>query len=91
MISLELKRAYENLDLDDKRNKISDELLMIGELLKTVEEKNGLVPNFKIKNFQSGSVMNEDEFLSFLYEDIFEVQKQLILLADRTNSKRAKE
>ena len=32
--------------------------------------------------------MTEDEFLSFIYEDIFEIQKQLILLADKINIKR---
>ena len=29
MISLKLKEAYNNLDLDDKRNKLSNELLVI--------------------------------------------------------------
>ena len=87
MISINLKQAYNNLDLDDKRNKISDELLMMQELLKNIETKQGLVPNFKIKNYKSGSTMNEEEFLSFIYEDIFEIQKQLILITDKINSK----
>ena len=29
MISLKLKEAYDNLDLDDKRNKLSNELLVM--------------------------------------------------------------
>jgi len=87
MISIELKNAYNNLDLDDKKNKLSDELLMIEELLKTIENIYGLTPSFKIKNYESGSTMNEDEFLTFIYEDIFEIQKQLILITDKINTK----
>lgn len=86
MISIQLKKAYDNLDLDDKKNKLSDELLMIEQLLKAIEKKYGLVPDFKIKNYESGSNMTEDEFISFIYEDIFEIQKQLILITDKINN-----
>ena len=88
MISLKLKEAYNNLDLDDKRNKLSNELLVMEELLKNIQNKCGLVSNFKIKNYESGSNINEEEFLSFIYDDLFEIQKQLILLADKINIKR---
>ena len=87
MISLKLKEAYNNLDLDDKRNKLSNELLVMEELLKNVQNRCGLVSNFEIKNYESGSNMTEDEFLSFIYEDIFEIQKQLILLTDKINNR----
>ena len=63
MISLKLKEAYNNLDLDDKRNKLSNELLVMEELLKNIQNKCGLVSNFKIKNYESGSNINEEEFL----------------------------
>lgn len=86
MISLELKKAYNNLDIDIKKNKLNAELLVIAELLKAIESTYGLVPNFKIKNYELGSTMSEEEFLSFLYEDIFEIQKQLILITDRINT-----
>ena len=83
MISLKLKEAYNNLDLDDKRNKLSNELLVMEELLKNIQNKCGLVSNFKIKNYESGSNINEEEFLSFIYDDLFEIQKQLILIIDK--------
>jgi len=86
MISTKLKEAYYNLDLDDKRNNLSDEILVIEELLKIVENKYGLVPDFKMKNYELGSNMNEDEFLSFIYEDVFEIQKQLILILNKINA-----
>lgn len=85
MISLKLKEAYNNLDLDDKRNKLSDELLVMGELLKNIQNKCGIVPNFKIKNYESGLNINEEEFLSFIYDDLFEIQKQLILITNKIN------
>ena len=85
MISLNLKEAYNNLDLDDKRNKLSNELLVMEELLKNIQNKCGLVSNFKIKNYESGSNINEEEFLSFIYDDLFEIQKQLILITDKIN------
>ena len=85
MISLKLKEAYDNLDLDDKRNKLSNELLVMEELLKNIQNKCGLVSNFKIKNYESGSNINEEEFLSFIYDDLFEIQKQLILITDKIN------
>ena len=88
MISLKLKEAYDNLDLDDKRNKLSNELLVMEGILKNIQNRHGLVSNFEVKNYESGSNMTEDEFLSFIYEDIFEIQKQLILLADKINIKR---
>ncbi len=88
MISLKLKEAYDNLDLDDKRNKLSNELLVMEGILKSIQNRYGLVSNFEVKNYESGSNMTEDEFLSFIYEDIFEIQKQLILLADKINIKR---
>lgn len=87
MISLKLKEVYDNLDLDDKRNKFSNELLVMEGLLKNIQNRCGLVSNFEIKNYESGSNMTEDEFLSFIYEDIFEIQKQLILLTDKINNR----
>ena len=85
MVSTKLKDAYNNLDLDDKRNKLSDELLVIEGLTKAIETKYGINPNFEIKNYESGSTMSEEEFLSFIYEDVFEIQKQLILIMDSIN------
>ena len=55
------------------------------ELLKNIQNKCGLVSNFKIKNYESGSNINEEEFLSFIYDDLFEIQKQLILITNKIN------
>ena len=54
-------------------------------MAKNMQNKCGLVSNFKIKNYESGSNINEEEFLSFIYDDLFEIQKQLILITDKIN------
>lgn len=80
MISLNLKKTFNDLDKEDKRNKISDEILFISELLKKIESYHGIEPNFQIKNYDINSKLSEDELLTFLYEDIFEIQKQLLTI-----------
>lgn len=80
MISLNLKNAFNNLDIEDKKNKISDELLFIGELIKKLQTYYGIEPNFKIKNYNINEKSSEEEYLTFIYEDIFEIQKQLLTI-----------
>lgn len=80
MISINLKKAFSEMDINDKKDKISDELIFIGELVKKIQNSCGIENNFKIKNYDSKTNLNEDETLEFLYEDIFEIQKQLLLL-----------
>ncbi len=80
MISLKLKNAFSELDIEDKKNKISDELLFISELIKKLESYYNIEHNFEIKNYKLNSKLSEDELLTFLYEDIFEIQKQLLTI-----------
>lgn len=80
MISIKLKNAFKDLEIEDKKNKISDELIFIGELIKKLETYYEIEPNFQIKNYDINSKLSEEETLSFLYEDIFEIQKQLLTI-----------
>ena len=72
--------AFSKLDLDDKKNKISDELLFIGELIKKIEYFYNIESNFEIKNYDINSKLDENEMLDFLYEDIFKIEKQLLTI-----------
>ena len=65
------KKAFSNLSVDEKRNQISNELLMISELIK-------LPSVLSVKKYASNSNMTESEMLDFLYEDIYNIQKELI-------------
>lgn len=80
MVSLELKTAFDNMELDDKKNKLNEELLVIGELIKKIESFYGIDSDFKIKNYDIKSQLRDDELLTFLYEDVFEIQRQLLLI-----------
>lgn len=87
MISIKLQNSFNDLELEDKKNKISDELLFIGELLKKIESYHGIEPNFQIKNYDINSKLSEEETLCFLYDDIFEIQKQLLTIITNIQNK----
>lgn len=63
--------AFNQLDTNNKRNKISDELMAIGELINNIEKYSGIETNLKIKNYNQNNDLNmtEDEILTFFYED----------------------
>ena len=74
------KEAFANLSLDEKRNQISNELLVIAELIKFEEKLLKIPSTLSVKNYQSNSNMTESEMLDFLYEDIYNIQKELITI-----------
>jgi hypothetical protein len=80
MISIDLKNAFSELDINDKKDKISDELIFIGELVKKLQSIYGIENAFEIKNYDSRKQLSEEQTLEILYEDIFEIEKQLLLL-----------
>lgn len=81
---------FDKLDINTKRNQISDELIITHELIKKYEEKNGITPITKIKNYDTNNDnnLNEAEILTFFYEDIYNIQQELItLLSSIENNK----
>ncbi len=81
-MSEEMKKAYTQLDINDKRNQLSDELLIIFELIKRYENAKGINPIIQIKNYDvaKDKNLNEDEMLTFFYEDVYNIQQELITL-----------
>lgn len=81
-MSEEMKNAYMQLDINDKRNQLSDELLIIFELIKGYENAKGINPVTQVKNYDivNDKNLNEDEILTFFYEDIYNIQQELITL-----------
>lgn len=79
--------AFKQLDTNNKRNKISDELMAIKELINTIEKNSNIPTNLKIKNYDqnNNSDMTEDEILTFFYEDIFNIENELITLMSINN------
>ncbi len=81
-MSEEMKNAYRQLDINNKRNQLSDELLIIFELIKRYENAKGINPITQIKNYDivNDKNLNEDEILTFFYEDVYNIQQELITL-----------
>jgi len=75
-------KAFDVLDVNTKRNQISNELLIIFELIKRYENNNGITPISSVKNYDSikDEILDESEMLTFFYEDIFNIQQELITL-----------
>ena len=76
----EFKKVFSNLSVDEKRNQISNELIIISELIKLKEESLKLPSVLSDKNYASNSNMTESEMLDFLYENIYNIQKELITI-----------
>ena len=83
MISPNLKETFKELDINDKKNVVSRELILIGEFVKKMKGRYGLETDFDIKNYDVNIEMSEDDYLLFIYEDIFEIEKQLISVLSR--------
>lgn len=83
MMSTNLKETFKKLDVNDKKNVISRELILIGEFVKKMKDHYGLDVDFDIKNYDVNTETNEDDYLLFIYEDIFEIEKQLISVLSR--------
>ena len=75
----EFKKAFSNLSVDEKRNQISNELIIISELIKLKEESLKLPSVLSVKDYASNSNMTESEMLDFLYEDIYNIQKDRVV------------
>lgn len=74
------KKAFSNLSVDEKRNQISNELIIITELIKLKEQDLRLPSVLSVKDYVSNSNISESEMLDFLYEDIYNIQKELITI-----------
>lgn len=83
MMSTNLKETFKELDINDKKNVINRELILIGEFVKKIKNHYGLGTDFDIKNYDVNTEMSEDDYLLFIYEDIFEIEKQLISVLSR--------
>ncbi len=76
----EFKKAFSNLSVDEKRNQINNELIVISELIKLKEKSLHLPSILSVKDYISNGNISESEMLDFLYEDIYNIQKELITI-----------
>lgn len=85
-MSEEFKNAFDKLSINEKRNQISDELLIIGELIKNIENKYNIQSILNVKNYDTNknNELTETEMLTFIYEDIYNIQRELITVLSAT-------
>ncbi len=76
----EFKKAFSNLSIDEKRNQISNELIVIAQIIKNVEDSLQLPSTLSVKKYENNCNMSESEMLDFLYKDIYNIQKELITI-----------
>ena len=73
---------FDVLDVNTKRNQISNELIIIGELIKNYEMKYNISTLLNVKNYDqtNDKELDESQILTFFYEDIYNIQQELITL-----------
>lgn len=82
----EFKDAFSKLDLEDKKNYLSNELNIIGELLNIVENKLQIpYRNVLIKNYDLAHPLDENKTLEFFYEDIYVIEREVINILAKIN------
>lgn len=74
--------AFYQLDTNIKKDKLSRELLVIGEYLRHIEKRLGIENEVDIYNYNPATdkEMDDDEYLTSLYQDIFNVERELITI-----------
>ena len=88
-MSEEFKNAFDKLNINEKRNQISDELLIIGELIKNIENIYNIPSVLNVKNYDTNrnNELKATEILTFIYEDIYNIQKELVTILAAINIK----
>lgn len=82
MMNNKLLEAFNELSINDKRDKISNELIVIGSLINYIEKNYNIDNHLKIKNYNLSKDINknEGEILTFLYEDIYNIEREIITI-----------
>lgn len=84
-MSEEFKNAFDKLSINEKRNQISNELLIIEELIKKIENKFNIQSILNVKKYNMNGELTENEMLSFIYEDVYNIQRELITVLTAIN------
>ena len=82
----DFKNAFSKLDLEDKKNYLSNELNIIGELLNIIENTLQIpYRNVLIKNYDLAHPLEENQTLEFFYEDIYVIEREIINILVKIN------
>ena len=75
-------KAFDNLDVNNKRDKLNRELMTIGKYLEIIEKKLDFDNTVDIYNYgvDNDKNMTEGDFLTSTYQDVFNVERELITI-----------
>jgi len=85
-MSDEFKKAYSELELDDKRNELNNEMKISLRLLNVIKQTIGVDINSEdtIQNYHilDDHNLSESEMLDRIYYDFYLIQKNILDIAD---------
>ncbi len=77
-----LIELYDELDKNDKRNELSSLIGKINNIINELLKLENASNIFEVKNYDTNNQgnMKEEEILSFIYEDVYSLKNNLLLL-----------
>lgn len=90
-MSEEFRKAYSELDLEDKRNELNNEMKVALKMLDIIKQTIGVEIDSEdaIRNYDtvSDNTLSESEMLDILYFDFHVIQKNILDIANSIISK----
>ena len=90
-MSEEFKKAYSELDIEDKRNELNNEMKVALKMLDIIKQTIGVEIDSEdaIRNYDtvSDNTLSESEMLDILYFDFHAIQKNILDVAESIISK----
>lgn len=90
-MSEEFKKAYSELDIEDKRNELNNEMKVALKMLDIIKQTIGVEIDSEdaIRNYDtvSDNTLSESEMLDILYFDFHVIQKNILDVAESIISK----
>lgn len=81
----DFKKAYSNLDVNNKRNELNNEMRFVFGIIKALRSALELDEGKSdIKNYDINvdNELTESQLLDFYYEDFYDIQKEVLDISD---------
>ncbi len=80
---------FKELDINDKRNEYSNLFIKMNDILTAMLQELGYEENLAVKNYDKNkdNALDENEILTFFYEDLWTIKNKLLLLYSLNKNK----
>ena len=80
---------FKELDINDKRNEYSNLFIKMNDILTSMLQELGYEENLAVKNYDKNkdNALDENEILTFFYEDLWTIKNKLLLLYSLNKNK----